>query len=84
MPLVQVTQQVHVSVDEAKFTPEFMADFRDVFYPFQTVEDHVRHLGQLFARGIVYNGAFIEGYGKTEEMGIRFEEEDVLETEIVA
>lgn len=83
MPLVQVTQQVRVAVDDAKFTPEFMAEFRDVFYPFYTVEDHIRHLGQLYVRGMAHNGAFIEGYGNTAEMGIRFEETGVLEMDIV-
>ena len=74
---VSVTQAVKVSVDESKFTPEFMAEFRQSFYNFDTVDDHIEHLGQLFARGLVGGylpDEFIEGYGPAEAMGIHFYE----------
>lgn len=49
-------------------------EFRQSFYPFFTLEDHLGHLAQLFTRGIVDNGEFIEGYGPAKEMGISFKE----------
>ncbi len=70
---VRVTQTILVAVDEAKFTPEFMEDFRRHFYPFDTLNRHIEHLAQLRARGLVDDFTkFIEGYGPVEEMGIRF------------
>lgn len=72
---IDVALQVKVTVDETKFTPEFMAEFRLSISPFYELREHVEHLGQLFARGVVDNSTkFIEGYGPPSEMGIRFEE----------
>lgn len=70
---VEVTQVVAVTVDEEKFTPEFMAQFQMMMFPFDSIDDHLTHLAQLYARGIVDEGSFIEGYGPAEEMGIKFE-----------
>lgn len=52
-----------------------MQAFRESFYDFDTVEEHIEHLGQLFVRGIVGGIAnpFIEGYGPADEMGIKFQ-----------
>jgi hypothetical protein len=69
---VTVTQIVLVTIDESKFDATFMAEFRASFYPFTTVNEHLEHLGQLFARGLADNGDFIEGYGPAKDMGIRF------------
>jgi hypothetical protein len=79
-----VTQIVTVAVDETKFTPEFMADFRKTMYPFQTLDDHLEHLAQLYARGLhdtAMRNTFIEGYGPADGMGIRARIQHV-ETEI--
>ena len=71
---VTVTQRVEVTVDETKFTDEFMAEFRQNMYPFDTIQDHILHLAQLYARGITddFPGDFIEGYGRPAEFGIKF------------
>lgn len=69
---VSVTQVVSVTVDETKFTNEFLAEFRRDFYRFHTLDDHIEHLGQLYARGL-FNGMpdeFVEGYGPAREFGI--------------
>lgn len=66
---VLVTQMIKVTVDETKFDETFMEEFRDSFFPFDTLEEHVCHLGQLHARG-VEDDEFIEGYGPAEDMGI--------------
>jgi hypothetical protein len=81
---VAVTVTVRVTVDETKFTPEFMAEFRDGLYDFHTLDEHILHLGQLCGRGLVDNlTEFIEGYGPPADMGIVFEWIDGTE-ELVA
>jgi hypothetical protein len=67
---VEVVQVVRVTMDEAKFTPEFMEEFRRYFYDFTTLDDHAAHIAQLAARGLIDTPCFIEGYGPSEEMGI--------------
>lgn len=69
-----VETELSIEVDETKFTEEWMAEFRKSFYQFYTVQDHVEHLAQLQARGIVElpdSRAFIEGYGNPADMGIK-------------
>jgi hypothetical protein len=63
---VDITQRLYVEIDETKFTPEWLADFRKTFYNFQSVQDHVEHLARLEAAGIIHTqdrDCFIEGYG---------------------
>ena len=74
--LVRVTQWVEVDMDEAKFDDAFMEEFTDNFYPYDTIEKHACHLAQLHARGIYFNGDFIEGYGPAADMGISFHIKD--------
>ncbi|MBU3887117.1 hypothetical protein [Methylosinus sp. KRF6] len=71
---VEVRQTIEVTIDETKFTPQFMADFRGSFFAFYSLKDHVEHLAQLAAREVVHDGSFIEGYGPAKEMGISFAE----------
>ncbi len=80
--LVEVKQYVEVEIDETKFTEDFMKEFRNVFYNFHDIEDHIMHLAQLHCRGIADNYSFIEGYGEAKEMGIKFNITD-LETSII-
>lgn len=70
---VVVTQIVRVTVDDTKFTPEFFAEFEESFFPYGTVEQHIEHLAQLHARGVVDDGDFIEGYGPAKDMGIKLD-----------
>lgn len=79
--MVLVTSEVEVEIDEAKFDEPMLASFRELFYPFHSIREHVEHLAQLCARGIDQNG-FIEGYGKTAEAGIRFRLVDVTDIHI--
>ena len=68
---IEVTITVRVSVDETKFTPEFMRDFRETFYPFHSLDDHIQHLAQMEAREMISGPTdFVEGYGQLDEMGI--------------
>lgn len=70
---VEVRQLITVCIDETKFDEGFMRDFRKSMYPFSTLMDHIEHLAQLRARGLVDEfTTFIEGYGPPQEMGIAF------------
>jgi hypothetical protein len=72
---VTVTFSANVTLDESKFTEEFMAEFRESFYNFKSIEDHAMHLAQLAVRGVYglskySKNEFVEGYGSIGEMGI--------------
>lgn len=77
--IVTVTQEIMVEVDETTFTEEFMNEFKKDFYDFETIDDHIKHLAQLYARGLVDENSFIEGYGPAANMGIKFESIDQWE-----
>jgi len=64
-----VSIEVEVEIDDSKFDEAFMAEFRESFYPFYTVERHVEHIAQLEARGLLDD--FTEGYGPIKDMGIK-------------
>lgn len=83
--VVTVTQLIEVDMDDSKFDANFMAEFVASFFPYDTLEEHARHLAQLYARGIAtgFSDDFIEGYGPVADMGIRFHEVDI-ETELEA
>lgn len=70
---VEVTQTVDVEVDGSKFTDAFMQEYRASFYPFETIDDHIKHIAQMEARGILPlpDDGFVEGYGPLNEMGIK-------------
>jgi len=71
---VEVVLHVKVTVDETKFTQEFMTEFRRIICPLYSLDDHLEHLAQMYARGVVNDRAFIEGYGQASGMGIKFED----------
>lgn len=71
----KVEISVSVTIDPKKFTKKFLKDFAATFYKFTTVQQHVDHLAQLYARGVVNSmTTFIEGYGDIKEFGISFKE----------
>lgn len=74
---VDVTQRLEITVDETKFTEEFFDEFTEYFFPYDTIEEHVKHIAQLYARGVYQGsrGEFVEGYGKIdEEFGVKVKE----------
>ena len=79
--LVEVTQTVEVEVDEETFTEEFMKEYRETFYQFQTIDDHIKHIAQMEARGLLpaTGYGFVEGYGYIDIMGIKAEVIDQVE-----
>lgn len=78
---VSVTQNLVITIDDSKFTEEFLAEFRESFYPFTTIDQHIDHLAQLAARGIVgdFGERFIEGYGPAADIGFEFK---VIDTDV--
>lgn len=81
---IEVRQTIEVELDEAKFDDAFMAEFRQYHYPFFDLKDHAKHIAQLQARGAIdveRTVDFVEGYGRSEEMGIKAR---VVETDIEA
>lgn len=81
---VEVLQIVKVTLDETKFTPEFMEEFRASFFPFEELTEHAEHIAQLAARDIFggFPDEFIEGYGPANGMGIQAHVKDV-ETRLI-
>jgi hypothetical protein len=78
---IAILKTVEVTVDESKFTDEFLLSFRERFYDsIRTVDDHIRHIAQMYARDL-YDGftTFVEGYGELKDMGIsvRVTDEDL-------
>lgn len=72
---VEVTRTIRVTLDETKFTEEFMDEFRQLIFPAFDTRDHAEHLASLYARGdIDYDGDFVEGYGVIRDMGIKFDD----------
>ena len=70
---VEIKQSIEVELDKTKFTKQFMRDFERSFYSFDSIEDHAKHLAQIYARGFAdWPDSFVEGYGKINEMGIKF------------
>lgn len=63
-----LTFEVDVEIDETKFDETFLSEFRASFYPFYDIKDHVEHIAQLTARGLLDD--FTEGYGPIDDMGI--------------
>jgi hypothetical protein len=70
---VEISIRVRVTIDDDKFTPEFMEEFCKLFYTFSNTDRHVEHLAQLYARNLADETSFIEGYGPAADMGIKFE-----------
>lgn len=72
---ILVETHVTISVDETKFTDEFMKEFREDFYDFSTIDQHIKHLAWLYATGKItgYFDEFVEGYGKLSDFGVEFE-----------
>ena len=80
-----VSTIVTIELDENKFTPEFIEEFKKSFYKFDDVDEHADHLAQLFADGRYdYWDTFIEGYGETENFGIKFVDKYVSDCELMS
>lgn len=68
---VEVTVLVDVTIDETKFTPDFLAEFAASISDYD-MDEHFCHLGWAHACREIDGNSFIEGYGPAKEMGIQF------------
>lgn len=50
-----------IELDETKMTPEWMAEFTQTMYDFETLDEHAKHLAQHRSR--FPDQTFFEGYG---------------------
>lgn len=68
---VIVTQEIEIEYDETKLNdPGFCQEFNRYFYEFNGIDDHLQHLAQCEARGLIGFDNFVEGYGDIKKMGI--------------
>ena len=70
--IVKVSYLIEVTIDETKFTDEFMEEFEKYMYP-ADLNDHITNLAALtieLDRTDLSKEYFIEGYGDPKEMGI--------------
>jgi len=74
---VERTDTFKVELDETVLTDKWMADFREVFFDFYTLEEHAEHIAQHRAR---FGRGFIEGYGIPLENGKKHPMADEKET----
>lgn len=70
---INVTQTVKVTLDESKFSKEFLEKFKDFFHDFDDIEEHAKHLAYHEARNMIGYDGFVEGYGNIQNMGISLE-----------
>lgn len=80
---VEVRQTLNITVDETKFTEEWMEEFRSYMYRFRTLDEHIMHIAQCAARFDMNENDFLEGYGILKDMGIKIkfidQEEEIME-----
>lgn len=68
-----ITAAFRVEVDETKFTEAFFEEFSSYMFYVDCVEDCVKHLADLFARGVIdAQTTELEGYGKLADFGVKF------------
>jgi hypothetical protein len=70
---ITVIQEIEVTVDESRFTAEFMENFSRYFHGLESIEEHMQFIAKCRARGFVVSSSeFLEGYGKLSDFGISF------------
>lgn len=66
---VEVTQVVKVQIDDEKINEDFNRVFSSYMWDVNCIEDHVKHLAQMEARGLIDCDGYVEGYGRLPEIG---------------
>jgi hypothetical protein len=73
--VVEVTQRVAVTLDEARFDDEFMEAVNEsIGFVGKDIKDFASYLAQGYAIGAAENGEFISGFGHADDLGISFED----------
>lgn len=73
---VEVIFNVDVTVDETKFTKEFLDNFSKFFQKLDNLQEHIEHIAVLGVNGQL--SEFTEGYGTLADMGIKVKINDCL------
>lgn len=58
--VVTRVDEYEIEIDDKKFNEEWMRNFKECMYDFDTYENHAEHIAQFRAR---FGCRFIEGYG---------------------
>ena len=75
--VVEIVHTFEVTVDETKFTDEFLEEFNSTMYYIEDIDGHIKNLACLAAYGNIDGSTnFVEGYGDLKEMGIKIEDEN--------
>lgn len=63
-----VHQNFEITLDESKFTPEFIKVFKESFYNLNTFKEHRDNIAKAYSMGFIrYPNYFFEGYGNLEK-----------------
>ncbi len=74
----EVQQIIKVTVDPARFTPEFMKAFNESIHEKDNIREHMEFIAEMVAGGVVSSPSdFLEGYGVLSEFGVDFRIESV-------
>ena len=68
---VHVTVEVDVEIDDAKFTPQVMADFSKVISHMDEIDEHIKHLAYCAIFSPPTCSGELEGYGGLSDVGVR-------------
>lgn len=69
---ISVSGWVDINYDPARFTDEFMEEFREHFYDYDTIEEHLEHIAYNYFVNGTSEDDFLEGYGVLKDFGIKF------------
>jgi len=61
---VTTTNTYEIELDENVINEEWMREFRDTFYSFNSLEEHAQQIAEQRARNVQRTDTFLEGYGK--------------------
>ena len=85
---VTVEIELEVEFDPDKFTEDFQKDFKQSFWPYDTIKEHLEHLVGNHVSGVdtrVWDKdlekfrTFAEGYGYLDEMNISLGEPEIID-----
>ncbi|WP_160009830.1 hypothetical protein [Rhizobium sp. 18055] len=83
----EVTQTIHVHIDENKLAPlmdEFNQSIRDYGVGDGAIEQHAERIARLAAQGYDFDPSdFVEGYGVVRDAGISIVVENTIDVEKV-
>lgn len=63
---VERTDEFTIEFDESVMNDEWLKDFKDTFFDFDTLEEHAEYISEYLSE---YRNEFIEGYGIPLENG---------------